>query len=584
MRAQKKVAVAFGFAVAAWTPLASFVALRGTGLWSSYSWPVKAWAWWLWLPYAGSNHAVHAWLSRSGIGAAGVLMVVPFFALLRSATSGAGSGRPPKPLRRGRSDNHGHADWMPMRELRQLFPGPDPTHGGIVVGEAYRVDQDSVARVAFNPGDRTTWGQGGKAPLLIDPCDDGPTHSLIFAGSGGFKTVSAVSTMLTWTGSAVVLDPSCEMGPMLREARKAMGHQVIELAPASAATLGVNVLDWIDTADPLAEGHVHSVVGWACGEARRGSTEEQFFASWGRKLIACLLADMLFDPDLAPEGKTLRDLRAVVSTPEKRMKQLLRTIHSSSRSGMARSVAGSLMDMAAHETFSGIYANANEMTAWLSVPAYADLVSGSIFRTTDLAAGNVTVFLQLPLETLTTAPEVARILVGAMLNAVYREDGKLTGRVLFLLDEAARLGRMAILKQARDAGRKYGITLQMLLQSVGQLDDVWGRDERRSWYDGVSWRAYAAIRDLDTAREVSELFGHHAVLAKSERASGKAGSSEHEIKRALILPEELLQDTRSDEQFIFAGGKPIRCGRAIYFRRDDAKDRVRASHFTPQGN
>ena len=206
------------------------------------------------------------------------------------------------------------------------------------------------------------------------------------------------------------------------------------------------------------------------------------------------------------------------------------------------------------------------------------------FRTTDLAAGNMTVFLQLPLETLTTAPEVARILVGAMLNAVYREDGKLTGRVLFLLDEAARLGRMALLKQARDAGRKYGITLQMLLQSVGQLDDVWGRDERRSWYDGVSWRAYAAIRDLDTAREVSELFGHHAVLAKSERASGKAGSSEHEIKRALILPEELLQDTRSDEQFIFAGGKPIRCGRAIYFRRDDAKDRVRASHFTPQGN
>jgi len=45
-----------------------------------------------------------------------------------------------------------------------------------------------------------------------------------------------------------------------------------------------------------------------------------------------------------------------------------------------------------------------------------------------------------------------------------------------------------------------------------------------------------------------------------------------------------LQDTRGDEHFIFAGGKPIRCRRAIYLRRDDAKDRVRASHFTPQGN
>jgi len=131
MRAQKKVAVAFGFAVAAWTPLASFVALRGTGLWSSYSWPVKAWAWWLWLPYAGSNHAVHAWLSRSGIGAAGVLMVVPFFALLRSATSGAGSGRPPKPLSRGRLRNNSsrpgaanlsHACWWTCCSIQTWRP------------------------------------------------------------------------------------------------------------------------------------------------------------------------------------------------------------------------------------------------------------------------------------------------------------------------------------------------------------------------------------------------------------------------------------------------------------------------------
>ncbi len=249
---------------------------------------------------------------------------------------------------------------------------------------------------------------------------------------------------------------------------------------------------------------------------------------------------------------------------------------------MARAIAGSLMDMAADETFSGIYANANEMTAWLSVRAYADLVSGSAFRSTDLGGGNMTVFLQLPLESLITAPEVGRVLVGAMLNAIYRRDGDITGRVLFLLDEAARLGRMAILEQARDAGRKYGITLQLCMQSAGQLEAIWGREGRRAWSDSVSWRAYAAIRDLDTAREISELFGHHAVVAKSER-SNKWGASTHEIKRRLINPEELLQDTRSDELFIYAGGKPIRCGRAIYFRRPELNARVAVNRFAAQG-
>jgi hypothetical protein len=45
------------------------------------------------------------------------------------------------------------------------------------------------------------------------------------------------------------------------------------------------------------------------------------------------------------------------------------------------------------------------------------------------------------------------VVVGALLNAVYEADGRVDGRVLFLLDEAARLGPMAALEAARDAVR-----------------------------------------------------------------------------------------------------------------------------------
>ena len=131
----------------------------------------------------------------------------------RRPLGGAASPR----LLRARSDNFGHADWLSMAEAKKLFPGPDPAYGGLVVGEAYRVDEDSRgARSAFDPADRRSWGMGGRAPLLIDPCRSGPTHALIFAGAGGFKTTSAgVPTLLAWTGSAVVLDPSREIGPMV---------------------------------------------------------------------------------------------------------------------------------------------------------------------------------------------------------------------------------------------------------------------------------------------------------------------------------------------------------------------------------
>jgi type IV secretion system protein VirD4 len=504
-------------------------------------------------------------------------------------------------LLRARSDNFGHAAWLSMRDAQKLFPGPDPTHGGIVVGEAYRVDEDRGARMAFDPASKATWGRGGTAPLLVDPCRTGPTHALVLAGSGGLKTTSVgIPTLLTWTGSAVVLDPSQEIGPMVVDYReKTLGHNVVFLDPSTARTSGVNVLDWIDIASPLAESHVAAVVGWITGETRPGtSSSGEFFKGSGQDLVACLLADMLWDPTIPPARKTLRTLQRQLVTPEDKMRELLGTIHGQSASAMARDLAGTLKGAVA-ETFSGIYANANRDARWLSTAAYADLVSGGAegsspaMRTGDLVRGKTTAFLQIPLTVLQTTPAVGRVLVGALLNAAYQADGRVQGRVLFLLDEVARLGYMQVLEQARDAGRKYGITLLLLYQSLGQLVAQWGREGKQAWYDSTSWRLFAAVQDPDTAKELSAMCGEYGVVATSQGdtegsqarsgiASSSSGRSENrsEIKRALIKPDELTQDTRTDEAFILVrGSKPLRCGRAVWFRRPEWVGLVGANRF-----
>ena len=36
------------------------------------------------------------------------------------------------------------------------------------------------------------------------------------------------------------------------------------------------------------------------------------------------------------------------------------------------------------------------------------------------------------------------------------------------------------------------------------------------------------------------------------------------------MPYEVMQDMRTDEQIVFVAGRPpLRCGRALYFRRKD---------------
>ena len=595
-----KVIVGLGFLGAAWTLIASMVFLFGTKLIGSFAHPF--YQWWTYLIYAPPNPAVTLWL-RIGAGAASAVLLVFAAALIvRRSVIGPSLrrglfGGTPLPMR-GATDNHGHADWLSIAKAQEVFPGPSPEFGGIVVGEAYRVDQDKVAAIAFDPADKASWGKGGKAPLLIDPCKSGPTHSLVFAGAGSFKSTSAAATLLTWTGSVVVLDPSGELGPMLADARAKMGHTVHQLGLRGA--IGFNVLDWIDFKSPLATTNVLSVAGWVCGDGRTSGGKDsgsEFFEARGRAMVACFLAHMLWDTTLPPELKTLRTLRAGIATPEKEMRKVLKGIHANSLSPLARDYAGTLMGLV-DETFSGVYANADESTSWLANPAFASIVSGDTFKTADLLGGKLSVFLQIPLAALQSTPAIGRVVIGALLNAAYEADGQVKGRILYLLDEAARLGPMKILETARDAGRKYGITLQLLYQSVGQLERQWGREGKREWYDGVSHRSYAAVQDLETAKELEESFGTYGVMATSEGSnsgsSGKAfetgsrsrgaNTSYHEISRPLIRREELMNDCRTDEVFVLIrGARPLRCGRAIYFRRPEMAALVAENRFAGDG-
>jgi type IV secretion system protein VirD4 len=381
---------------------------------------------------------------------------------------------------------------------------------------------------------------------------------------------------------------------MLSDDRQRMGHRVFILSPDQAHATGFNVLDWIDITSPMAETDIGAVVEWICGHTPADDSTAEFFKGRGKALITCLLAHMVWDPKLPAEQKTLRTLRAAVVTPEAELHKVLARIHQTSASPLARDLAGSLKGLV-HETFSGLYANADEDTKWLSTRAYANLVSGDSFITADITSGTTDIFVALPLKTLQTTPAIARCIIGALLNSAYEADGKVKGRILFLLDEAARLGAMSILEIARDAGRKFGVTLQLLYQSVGQIVSQWGADGKRAWFEAVSWRAYAAVQDLETARELSGTIGDYGVVGWSEaqntglhggqggifqsRSSGKSVTYTENL-RPLIRPEEIMHDLREDVQIVIPRkGRPVLCGRAIYFRRGEFKTRVGANRF-----
>lgn len=510
-----------------------------------------------------------------------VSAVIGFIAIAVSARM---SSVLPEQIKRARRASFGDADWLPMRALARLFPDD----GEIVVGERYRVDKELVHELPFDPNDPATWGRGGKAPLLTYSQDFDSTHMLFFAGSGGYKTTSnVVPTALRYTGPIICLDPSTEVAPMVIEyRRKKLRRDVMVLDPTHPV-MGFNVLDGIETSTRKEEDIVGIAHMLLSESVRFESSTGSFFQNQAHNLLTGLLAHVMLSPEFA-DRRNLRSLRQIVSGPETSVLAMLREVQEHSGSAFIRETLGVFVNMT-EQTFSGVYSTASKDTQWLSLDNYAALVCGDSFKSADIATGKKDVFLNIPASILRSYPGIGRVIIGSLINAMIEADGAFQRRALFMLDEVDLLGYMRVLEEARDRGRKYGISMMLMYQSVGQLERHFGKDGAVSWIDGCAFVSYAAIKALDTARNVSAQCGEMTVEVKSSSrnigwdtkstASRKSENLNFQ-RRPLIMPHEITQSMRKDEQIIIVQGhSPIRCGRAIYFRRKEMDEAAEVNRF-----
>ncbi|MCW0021331.1 Ti-type conjugative transfer system protein TraG [Rhizobium sp. BT-226] len=528
-----------------------------------------------------AGRSVFSYLDPATAVGAGIVLAAGCFGLKVAIRGNAAFARAEPRRIRGKRAVHGEADWMTAMEAQSLFPEA----GGIVIGEGYRVDRDSVAAQSFRADSAQTWGHGGRAPLLCFDGSFGSSHGIVFAGSGGFKTTSVtIPTALKWGGTLIVLDPSNEVAPMVMAHRAESARDIHVLDPKQPA-VGFNALDWIGKFVSSKEEDIAAVASWIMSDSGRATgVRDDFFRASGLQLLTAMIADVCLSGHTEKKDQTLRQVRANLSEPEPKLRQRLQDIYDNSGSDFVKENVAAFVNMTP-ETFSGVYANAIKETHWLSYANYAALVSGSSFSTDALAAGETDVFIDIDLKTLETHSGLARVIIGSFLNAIYNRNGAMKGRALFLLDEVARLGYMRILETARDAGRKYGISLTMIYQSIGQMRETYGgRDAASKWFESASWISFAAINDPETAEYISRRCGTTTVevdqISRSFQSRGSSRTRSKQLAaRPLIQPHEVLR-MRADEQIVFtAGNAPLRCGRAIWFRRDEMKSCVGENRY-----
>lgn len=89
----------------------------------------------------------------------------------------------------------------------------------------------------------------------------------------------------------------------------------------------------------------------------------------------------------------------------------------------------------------------------------------------------------------------------------YSPDGKNNRQTLLLMDEFARFGKLDVLTNAVATLRGKGVNICLVVQSIAQLDKIYGVYDRRIIFDNCQFQAILRVNDAETQKYCSELIG-----------------------------------------------------------------------------
>lgn len=107
----------------------------------------------------------------------------------------------------------------------------------------------------------------------------------------------------------------------------------------------------------------------------------------------------------------------------------------------------------------------------------------------------------------------------------YSGEGANTEQTLLLLDEFPRIGKVQCMADAMATLRSKGVNICLAIQSIAQLDAVYGIQQRRVIMDNCQFQLVLRANDSETQRLLSDLIGTAIVCRRS------AGVSYDEFKR-----------------------------------------------------
>jgi hypothetical protein len=359
---------------------------------------------------------------------------------------------------------------------------------------------------------------------LVGVADDRHITTIATSRAGKGRSV-IIPNLLTWPGSALVIDPKGQNACVTALKRGSGDGRLVECLGQTVRIVDPlreirdpNLQSYVARFNPLAELDLR-----AADYSERvdlisdalvvpTSSKDSFFDNSARALINGLIDYVMTSQNVGNDERNLATVRGLLIHPDGPPLDEM-----SEMGGLAQAGAAGVQQ-AGKNAAGDVIATAIAHTKWLDSLGMQHALSASDFSLRDLNNGNTTVYLVLPPQYLDVHGRFLRLFVNLALQAA-AEGRKRKHATLFLLDEFYTLGRLQQLAKSAGLMAGYGVKLWPIIQNIGQLQELYPQNWETFMGNAGQWMVFA-MNDQTTARYLSDRLGKRVLWRKMRGPEG----------------------------------------------------------------
>lgn len=383
---------------------------------------------------------------------------------------------------------------------------------------------------------------GKKDGQLIEKPSTKEGHTLIIGGTGSGKGRGhAIPTLLRWQGTGLIIDIK---GELSAKTAHTMKNAIIFSTDEQLARY--NPLDFVEEIED-----VQDIARSLFPTPEKG---DPFWSNIAQSIYSAAAWEF-------KETKSFSDVALYLC--ETREDEIINTFLASEKME-TRILANTVTNMK-KETLAGVFAEVRSRLTTIAIDKnirYA--TSASDFSPADIE--HSTIFLKILEHRLKQFGPILGVITSQYLRYLTKRPEGKQPAVLIQLDEFPRLGKMSEIVSGLATLRSRNVHLMLVIQSLAQLDQIYGDVERKVIVDNCNYKMVLIAQDTETQKYFSEMAGMKTVKIQSFsqdegiRREQKFNTSEQSVP--LIRPEEFGQ---LEKPILFASRlRPVELDQAFW--------------------